>query len=98
MRGLWPRGCCCAQAMLRTISFVLLGSSVAHAADSSAGDLPIASAPAPVVGGTAVPPGKWPDAVAVLAPTAACTGTLIAPDVVLTAGHCIATHPALVVV
>src|SRR5262249_54554114 len=51
-----------------------------------------------VVGGTAVPPGTWPDAVAVLAPTAACTGTLIAPDLVLTAGHCIETHPELVVV
>lgn len=51
-----------------------------------------------VVGGTVVPAGKWPDAVAVLAQTAACTGTLIAPDVVLTAGHCIGVHPELVIV
>jgi secreted trypsin-like serine protease len=36
--------------------------------------------------------------VAVLSPTAACTGTLITPDVVLTAGHCIDTGPALVIV
>jgi len=42
----------------------------------------------PVVGGSMVPPGKWPDAVAVLGPKGACSGTLIAPDVVLTAGHC----------
>lgn len=48
---------------------------------------------APVVGGTQVPLGKWPDAVLVVARTALCSGTLIAPDVVLTAGHCIATHP-----
>src|SRR5688500_1012701 len=44
-------------------------------------------APTPVIGGTAVPAGKWPDAVAVLG-QGSCTGTLIAPDVVLTAGHC----------
>src|SRR3569623_1726204 len=52
----------------------------------------------PVVGGTAVPAGEWPDTVAVLASNAMCSGTLIAPDVVLTAGHCIDTHPTLVVV
>lgn len=43
---------------------------------------------AEVIGGTAVPPGKWPDTVAVLGQQGSCTGTLIAPDVVLTAGHC----------
>jgi MYXO-CTERM domain-containing protein len=48
-----------------------------------------------VVGGQPVPAGKWPDAAAVLYdgtdPTRnqGCTGVLIAPDVVLTAGHCI---------
>src|SRR5689334_316489 len=52
----------------------------------------------PVVGGTTVKPGAWPDAVAVLAQNAACTGTLITPDVVLTAGHCIASDPLAVVV
>jgi secreted trypsin-like serine protease len=51
-----------------------------------------------VVGGTPVKPGEWRDAVAVLSNTAACTGTLITPDVVLTAGHCIETDPALVIV
>ncbi len=53
---------------------------------------------APVVGGTNVPAGEWPDAVAVIAPGAMCTGTLIAPDVVLTAGHCIETRPTYVIV
>ena len=43
-------------------------------------------------------PGEWPDAVAVLSNDAACTGTLITPDVVLTAGHCIETHPVVVIV
>jgi len=51
-----------------------------------------------VVGGTPAKPGAWPDAVAVLSRNAACTGTLITPDVVLTAGHCIDTDPVLVVV
>jgi len=88
-----------ARRMLRTIPFVVALSSVAYAADSSfPAEAPPASPPAPVVGGTAVPPGMWPDAVAVLAPTAACTGTLVAPDVVLTAGHCIETNPRVVVV
>lgn len=52
----------------------------------------------PVVGGGMVPPGKWPDAVAVLGATGSCTGTLIAPDVVLTAGHCANINPDEVVV
>lgn len=42
----------------------------------------------PVIGGTAVPAGKWPDAVAVVGAQGSCSGTLIAPDIVLTAGHC----------
>jgi len=86
--------------MFRITSIVVLTSSVAFAAE------PFHSSPSPspgwtspfVVGGTDVPAGKWPDAVAVIAPTAACTGTLIAPDVVLTAGHCIGVEPKLVVV
>src|SRR5215475_3602487 len=51
-----------------------------------------------VVGGDPVKPGEWRDAVAVLSENAVCTGTLIAPDVVLTAGHCIETDPVAVVV
>ncbi len=75
--------------MLKTLSltFVLCFSSVALAA----------GLPSPVVGGTTVPAGEWPDAVAVLAANAACTGTLIAPDVVLTAGHCIGVDPQVVI-
>jgi uncharacterized protein (TIGR03382 family) len=47
-----------------------------------------------VIGGAAAPAGKWPDTVAVLWGTnptndQGCTGTLIAPNVVVTAGHCV---------
>ena len=50
--------------------------------------------PAPVIGGTNAPAGKWPDVAAVLFKQSdgtdeqMCTGTLIAPTVVITAGHC----------
>ena len=44
-----------------------------------------------VIGGAAAPAGKWPDTVAVLWDgQQACTGTLVAPNVVITAGHCVA--------
>jgi secreted trypsin-like serine protease len=50
-----------------------------------------------VVGGNQVPAGRWPDAVAVIGDTGTCTGTLIAPDVVLTAGHCAEISPSEIV-
>lgn len=55
------------------------------------------AAPTSVIGGTAAAAGKWPDVGAVLFPVngadpTACTGTLIAPTVVLTAGHCDEAH------
>ncbi|HTR51983.1 MAG TPA: serine protease [Kofleriaceae bacterium] len=74
--------------MLKTISCILVLSSPALAGTLEA----------PVVGGTPAPAGKWPAVALVVAPTALCTGTLIAPDVVLTAGHCIDVHPELVVI
>ena len=43
-----------------------------------------------VVGGAQAPLGKWDDAAAIyIGDSVSCTGVLIAPDVVLTAGHCI---------
>ena len=53
---------------------------------------------APVVGGTQAPDGAWPDAVAVMGNHGTCSGTLVAPDVVLTAGHCVDIEPTRVVV
>ncbi len=46
---------------------------------------------APVIGGTDAPAGKWPDVAGVFfaGTTPECTGTLIAPNVVITAGHCV---------
>ena len=55
-------------------------------------------AEAPVVGGTPVPAGNWRDVVAVFAEDSICSGTLIAPDVVLTAGHCVEAGPVEVLV
>jgi secreted trypsin-like serine protease len=54
--------------------------------------------PAGIVGGSQVPRGRWPDVVAVLGAFGNCTGTLIAADVVLTAGHCIEALPYEVVI
>lgn len=50
-----------------------------------------------IVGGSTVEPGQWPDAVAVLGTSGTCSGTLIAPDVVLTAGHCAGIKPVQVI-
>lgn len=48
----------------------------------------------PVVGGKTVPPGAWPDVVAVFGANGSmCSGTLIDVDLVLTAGHCIEIDP-----
>jgi endonuclease G len=45
---------------------------------------------APVIGGSSAAAGKWPDATAILwSGQQECTGTLIAPNVVITAGHCV---------
>jgi len=60
--------------------------------------LPVLASPAPpIIGGSKAKPGEWPDVVAVLGSKGACSGTLIAPDLVLTAGHCIEIEPELVI-
>ena len=71
---------------------LLLGASTAIAAPHAGQAIPPSSSkvPTPIVGGDDVPQGRWRDATAVLfLGEQGCTGTLIAPTVVLTAGHCI---------
>jgi endonuclease G len=74
---------------MRAVPAVLACSLAAAGCDMA---VPVSSATAPVIGGSDVPPGKWPDVAAVMFPIdgeiALCTGTLVAPTVVLTAGHC----------
>nr|HEX4318059.1 trypsin-like serine protease [Kofleriaceae bacterium] len=54
----------------------------------------VAAASPDVIGGSDAPPGMWPDAAAILfSGTMECSGVLVAPTVVLTAGHC--ADPAL---
>jgi secreted trypsin-like serine protease len=73
---------------------VAIVSAIAVPADAHAAEAPIE---APVVGGSRVPAGKWRDVVVVVARDSTCTGTLVAPDVVLTAGHCIEAGPIEVI-
>lgn len=55
--------------------------------------------PDAVVGGRPARQGEWPDAAGIVFDSSyvGCTGTLVAPDVVLTAGHCVGgiTHVIL---
>jgi len=77
----------------------LLASSAVATADSRVdlGAPAVGHEATAIVGGENVPPGMWPDTVAVLGDSGACTGTLIAPDVVLTAGHCAQINPTQVI-
>jgi secreted trypsin-like serine protease len=74
---------------MRAVPVALACSLAATGCDAP---LPLANTSSPVTGGTNAVPGKWPDAAAVLFPVDGevplCTGTLVAPTVVLTAGHC----------
>ena len=55
----------------------------------AAGSMLMAASPShAIVGGQNASPGEWPAVAHVSYGAFSCTGTLIAPDVVLTAGHC----------
>ncbi|MDQ3365192.1 MAG: serine protease [Myxococcota bacterium] len=75
---------------------VILLSSLSLAL--SPGSSAAADADPDIVGGSPVPRGRWPDVVSVRMRGGMCTGTLIAPDVVLTAGHCIDAEPIEVII
>lgn len=81
-----PRRSCDIRGMRCLALAVALASSVASS-------VALAGPERPVIGGTNVPAGKWPDAAAILytlngSEGQECSGTLVAPTVVLTAGHC----------
>src|SRR5262245_61843655 len=66
--------------------------AIAHA-DGGLAVAPPTPTATPVIGGSNAPPGKWPDAAAVYDGSGpvdqqVCSGTLIAPTVAITAGHC----------
>jgi uncharacterized protein (TIGR03382 family) len=50
----------------------------------------------PILGGTPTTSGEYPQTVAILLGGALCTGTLIAPDWVLTAAHCVTPSELMV--
>jgi endonuclease G len=71
----------------------LLPAAAAAAPASGSERAPAAAGPSPVIGGRNATPGAWPDVAAILFPLSTgdeplCTGTLVAPNVVLTAAHC----------
>ncbi|HEX8107630.1 MAG TPA: trypsin-like serine protease [Kofleriaceae bacterium] len=74
---------------MRAVPVVLVCSLAAAGCDATLAE---STASAPVIGGSDAAPGKWPDVAAVMFPidgeVPLCTGTLVAPTVVLTAGHC----------
>ncbi|NVB83502.1 MAG: trypsin-like serine protease [Kofleriaceae bacterium] len=65
--------------------------------EQSDGSLALGETDQYIVGGSDVAAGDWPDAVVVLGNKGSCSGTLIAPDVVLTAGHCSKIEPTQII-
>jgi secreted trypsin-like serine protease len=84
---------------LATLATLVASATVSFAADSPSITAPRApdAQPTQIVGGEDVPLGRWPDAVAIFGSNGTCTGTLIAPDLVLTAGHCANINPTKVI-
>ncbi len=77
------------RAVACAVALILVPALVHAEADRDAVTQLATGETAEVVGGTNAPLGKWPDAAAILfGGSQACTGTLIAPTVVITAGHC----------
>jgi len=77
------------QGFARIIALGLLFSSACMSGESdTVGSDGVESASQPIIGGVAAAIGDFPTTVAI-SNGGLCTGTLIAPDIVLTAAHCI---------
>jgi len=75
---------------MTAITLLTIAAAIAGPAqDGGALEIPTDRDPQSVVGGAPVAAGDWPDAAAVYwGSSVSCTGVLIAPNLVLTAGHC----------
>ena len=75
---------------MTTALFLFVASALAGATgDRDHPERPNTAGPVGVVGGAPVADGSWPDAAAVYwGDSVSCSGVLVAPNVVLTAGHC----------
>ncbi len=74
----------------------MLLPGIAVAMALAAPDLPLREPPAPPVpifGGMASAPGAWPAVVAISVGNFLCTGTLVSPNIVFTAAHCLDNDP-----
>jgi hypothetical protein len=81
-------------AVLTGVLFPAMAAAATGDAEPTLPPPPAATdGPVEVIGGSNAMAGKWPDVAAILFPSGAgdqprCSGTLVAPTVVLTAGHC----------
>ena len=73
-------------AVVVTVAGASVG--VAHAGPDVLADEP--RAPVPIIGGEPTEPGEFDGVVAVVAGSGLCTGTVVAPRLILTAAHCLA--------
>ena len=81
--------------MLALIAGLALVAPAAPAGAAPAADAPAASSPSPdIIGGTTTTVGQYPTVVALEVGSFLCTGTLITPNWVVTAAHCV--DPAVV--
>ncbi len=73
----------------RVLGAGFLVMAVAGCAGGPAEVAEVASRQASIVGGQSVTAGQYPNVVALLLGGSLCTGTLVAPNVVVTAAHCV---------